>query len=64
MIDFEARLLTDENVHPQVVSFLRGRGCNVLDVKELGQMGTSDPEIVRRAANKGRMIITHDRDVD
>jgi len=62
MIDSEARLLTDENVHPQVVSFLRDRGCDVLDVKELGRMGTSDPEIVRRAADEGRTIITHDRD--
>jgi len=62
MISSGARLLTDENVHPEVVSFLRDRGCDVLDVKEQRQMGASDPEIVNLAADERRVILTHDRD--
>jgi len=30
------KILTDENVSPRVVSFLRGKGLDVIDVKEKG----------------------------
>ena len=32
--------LTDENIHPDVLGFLRGEGCDVLDVKESGLIGS------------------------
>jgi predicted nuclease of predicted toxin-antitoxin system len=62
MIPSGARLLTDENVHPEVVAFLRDRGCEVLDVKEQERAGASDRELVHLAAEEQRMILTHDRD--
>lgn len=31
--------LTDENIHPEVVAYLRSRGFDVLDVKEQGWQG-------------------------
>ena len=34
MIDAGVRVLTDENVHPEVGSFLRAEGKDVRDVKE------------------------------
>ncbi len=62
MIASDARLLTDENIHPQVVSFLRDRECDVLDVKERDHMGASDRSLVQLAAEEQRTILTHDRD--
>lgn len=62
MIDADVRVLTDENVHPEVVSFLRAGGSDVLDVKEEGWTGMVDEKIVRRAEEKQRIIVTHDRD--
>jgi hypothetical protein len=32
----DSRWLTDENVHPEVLTYLRGRGLDVLDVRERG----------------------------
>lgn len=62
MIDADTRLLTDENVHPEVVAFLRELGSDVIDVKEQEQMGASDSHIVDLAADARRIILTHDRD--
>lgn len=62
MIDAGSRLLTDENVHPGAVSFLRENGCDVLDVKAEKWSGLSDEELVRRAEEERRVIVTHDRD--
>ncbi len=58
----EARLLTDENIHPEVVRFLEEQGHAVLDVKRDGLVGSSDLELVRRALAEERVIVTHDRD--
>ena len=54
--------LTDENISPRVVAFLRQRGHDVLDVKEHGWQGKSDVFLLRRAWKAQRVIITHDRD--
>ncbi len=56
------RLLADENVHPEVVPFLRSQGCDVLDVKEAGLFGTSDVALMRLAYLEDRIILTHDSD--
>ena len=58
----EAKLLTDENIHPEVVRYLEEQGHDVLDVKRDGLVGSSDLELVRRALADGRVIVTHDRD--
>ena len=54
--------LTDENVHPDVVAYLRSKGLDVLDVKEQGWHGRSDNELLDEAYRRGRLILTHDGD--
>ncbi len=56
------RFLTDENVSPLLVAFLRERGHDVLDVKERGWHGTADADLLRKAARSRRVVISHDRD--
>jgi predicted nuclease of predicted toxin-antitoxin system len=58
----ECRFLTDENIHPEVVAWLRAAGCDVLDVKEAGLAGADDVSLLRRAAAEGRVMLTHDSD--
>ncbi|MFQ5502447.1 MAG: DUF5615 family PIN-like protein [Phycisphaerae bacterium] len=58
----ECALLTDENIHPDVVSYLRQEGFDVFDVKESNLAGTSDVALIRLGRSQSRLIITHDRD--
>ena len=58
----DARWLTDENIHPDVVAHLRGRGLDVLDVRERGWHGRSDDELLEEAHRQGRVVLTHDGD--
>jgi predicted nuclease of predicted toxin-antitoxin system len=55
-------ILTDENVSPRVVSFLRQKGINVVDVKEKGWHGREDVYLLKRAYDDKRFIVTHDSD--
>lgn len=55
-------LLADENVSPRVVSFLREKGFDVLDVKESGMNGTSDHFLMELALREQRFVVTHDAD--
>jgi predicted nuclease of predicted toxin-antitoxin system len=56
------KLLTDENLHPEVSQWLRREGFDVLDVKDEDLFGASDLALVRRARAERRIILTHDRD--
>ena len=56
------KLLTDENIHRDVVQFLRDRGFDVRDVAEEGLFGTTDVDLLRRAVSQDRVVMTHDRD--
>ena len=53
-------LLTDENIHPEVVKHLRGQGIDVESVAQAGLSGQSDLAILRYAHSTGRVILTHD----
>ncbi|MBI3696105.1 MAG: DUF5615 family PIN-like protein [Acidobacteria bacterium] len=55
-------LLSDENVHPEVVAFLRRQGWDVLDVKEKGWNGADDVALIRTAFEANRVVLTHDSD--
>lgn len=55
-------LLTDENIDPDVVTFLRSAGFDVFDIKEAGLQGTDDENIVKIAFAEGRVIFTEDGD--
>ncbi|MEW5803546.1 MAG: DUF5615 family PIN-like protein [bacterium] len=56
------RFLADENISPKVVAYLRERGADVLDIKELGWQGKTDHEILERAQAEKRVILTCDKD--
>lgn len=55
-------LLTDENIDPVVVRFLREQGFNVSDIKENGWFGKKDVDIMPLAYQEHRVIVTHDSD--
>lgn len=57
-----AAYLADENIHSDVVAFLRAEGCNVLDVKESGLIGADDMTLIRTAYAEQRVVLTHDSD--
>lgn len=54
--------LTDENIQPLVVSFLRNLSIDVLDVKEEKLAGKADSFLLEKAFDQKRIIITHDSD--
>lgn len=54
--------LTDENIDPDVVAFLRSQGFDVYDVAEAGRCGSTDAALMRLAQQENRIIITHDSD--
>ena len=58
----ELELLADENISPRVVTYLRHRGINILDVKESGLNGSTDNDLMRLAFNENRYVLTHDAD--
>ena len=56
------KLLTDENIDPLVVNFLREHGFDVSDVKENGWFGKKDVDLMPLAYQQQRVIVTHDSD--
>jgi predicted nuclease of predicted toxin-antitoxin system len=56
------KILTDENISPRVVSVLRGKGLDVIDVKEKGWQGSADRFLMAAAWEENRFILTHDSD--
>jgi predicted nuclease of predicted toxin-antitoxin system len=57
-----ARILTDENISPKVVSFLRNKGFHVVDVKEMGLHGKDDAYLLKKAHKERLFVLTHDSD--
>ena len=55
-------LLADENVHPDVIVFLREAGLDVASISEQGQLGLPDAQVLRQATETGRVVLTHDSD--
>ncbi|MEW5940175.1 MAG: DUF5615 family PIN-like protein, partial [Chloroflexota bacterium] len=55
-------LLADENIHPEVVEFVRKAGADIESVSGRGQYSLSDAEILRQANEEGRVVLTHDSD--
>ncbi|MCK6693107.1 MAG: DUF5615 family PIN-like protein [Thermoanaerobaculia bacterium] len=58
----EFPLLTNENIDPDLVTYLRSKGFDVFDIKESGMQASTDEEIIRLGNQTGRVIITEDRD--
>ena len=55
-------LLADENIHPDVISYLRQQECDVRSIVEEGRFGSSDRSVLRKAYAEGRVVLTHDSD--
>ncbi|MGR3218403.1 MAG: DUF5615 family PIN-like protein [Candidatus Anammoxibacter sp.] len=53
-------ILANENISPKVVTYLRGRGIDVLDTKEQNRHGKEDEELLKIAYRENRFVITHD----
>lgn len=53
----------DENVPRSVATGLRLRGVDFLTVQEDGWGGASDPEVLSRATELGRVLISRDDDL-
>ena len=58
----ELHLLTDENINPDVVKWLRESGFDVLDVCECGLHGTTDSRLLQMSVEQSLVIVTHDSD--
>ena len=56
------KILTDENISPKVVSFLRQQRIDVLDTKEQAWFGRTDENLLEIATKEQRFIMTHDSD--
>ena len=55
-------ILADENVHPEVIQFLRKVGLDVDSIAEQGKFGLSDTQVLQQATAEGRIVLTHDSD--
>ena len=56
------RLYLDENITPKVAVQLRRRGVDIVSIHELGLTGDSDENHLKRATEKGRVLVTTDTD--
>ncbi|PKP60851.1 MAG: hypothetical protein CVT88_01865 [Candidatus Altiarchaeales archaeon HGW-Altiarchaeales-1] len=56
------KFLADENIAKSLVRALRQNGYDVKDIKEEKLIGISDKEVINKAKEQDRIIITHDKD--
>ncbi len=54
------RFLCDENVNYKVVQALEQRGIDATHILDLGMLSASDSEIIARAVEEDRIILTRD----
>lgn len=56
------RFLADENFNNQIVRGVlrQSSGTDIVRVQDMGLSGADDPAILVRAAQEGRIILTHD----
>ena len=55
-------LLADENIHPDVIFYLRQQECDIRSIAEDALFGQSDQAVLRTAYDDGRVVLTHDSD--
>src|SRR4051794_22747259 len=58
----EAAFLADENIHPDVSTYLKSLGNDVLVVLGSDLAGTDDLTLLENAFKEQRVILTHDAD--
>ncbi len=59
---FEYPFLADENIHPEVVTYMNNRGVNVQTVLEAGLLSQPDTAVLHFAHQNNLVILTHDSD--
>ena len=56
------RFLADENIHSEIIAYLRDKNCDVLAIaQEKSLTGSSDCRLVQVAEKEERIIITADK---
>jgi predicted nuclease of predicted toxin-antitoxin system len=55
------QFLTDENIPPAIIQFLRDKGFDVNDVRELGKSRATDATIMDLARQEERVVVTFDK---
>ncbi len=58
----QLKFLTDENISPKILAFIRGEGFTVIDVKENNWQGRDDTFLLSQSLLENCFIITHDGD--
>lgn len=56
------KILSDENISPRIVLFLRDKGFDVLDTKEQNWFGKPDTFLLAQSLEQKRFILTQDSD--
>jgi len=56
------RFYLDENVQVTIADQLKRRGIEVVTVRDLGKLGDSDHNHLKRATDMGYVLCTHDDD--
>jgi len=56
------KFLADMGISPRTVAFLRSLGHDAVHLYEQGFGRLSDPTILRKACDEGRVLLTHDLD--
>lgn len=56
------RFLADENIHPEVVHWMRSQQIDVITVQEQGWQGASDRFLLEISHQQKRIVLTHDAD--
>lgn len=56
------KILTDENISPKIVKFLREKDFDVIDTKEQRWYGREDAFILRQSIAEKRFVLTYDSD--
>lgn len=54
--------VTDENIHPLIIEYLRQLGITVIDAQEQQWQGFKDYQILEKAVSVNAIILTHDSD--
>lgn len=55
------KLLADQDVYDVTIKWLRGKGHDVVTAKELGLERASDEELLSKAKELGRIMLTRDK---
>ncbi|MCD5408684.1 DUF5615 family PIN-like protein [Candidatus Bipolaricaulota bacterium] len=56
------KFLADMGISPGTVDWLRGRGHDAVHLHERGWDRLPDPEVLEKARDEGRVLLTHDLD--